>query len=155
MPGLIVLDAVPEMCSTAWCGQTKQNVMKPGNTIYRGVFFPLLRGMKRKLFNWTKQDKTCTFSRQSFFSSCVKHKNQQFIQLVLCQLNVGLGGWRKEKGTRPTDVLKKRAWRNLYDEINKWCQKKKRKWKKREKREEIKLYIYIAGKCVNKQYTLR
>ena len=28
-----------------------------------------------------------------------------------------LGGWRKEKGTRLTDVKKKRAWRMEYDAL--------------------------------------
>ena len=30
-----------------------------------------------------------------------KKKGKQFIQLILCQLDVG--GWRKEKGTRLTE----------------------------------------------------
>ena len=34
-------------------------------------------------------------------------KNKPLIQLILCHLDVG--GWRKEKGTRLTDVIKKRA----------------------------------------------
>ena len=33
--------------------------------------------------------------------------NKQLIQLILCQLDVG--GWRKEKATRLTEVIKKRA----------------------------------------------
>ena len=33
--------------------------------------------IKRTLFNWTKQDKTCTFSRKSSFSSYVQHKNRK------------------------------------------------------------------------------
>ena len=45
VPSLIVLDTVAEMCSTVCCGQTKQSVMKPGNEIYRGAFFYLLRRM--------------------------------------------------------------------------------------------------------------
>ena len=32
---------------------------------------------------------------------------KQLMQLILCQLDVG--GWRKEKGTRLTDVIKKRV----------------------------------------------
>ena len=61
--------------------------------------------IKRALFNWTKQDKTCKFSRKCSFPSYVQHKNRkktQLIQLILCQLDVG--GWRKEKGTRLTIV---------------------------------------------------
>ena len=42
-----------------------------------------------------------------------KQKNKQLIQLILCQLE--MGGWQKEKGTRLTDVITKRAWRNWYD----------------------------------------
>ena len=34
--------------------------------------------IKRTLFNWTKQNKTCKFSRKSSFSSYVQHKNKQF-----------------------------------------------------------------------------
>ena len=33
--------------------------------------------------------------------------NKQLIQLILCQLDVG--GWRKEKATRLTEAIKKRA----------------------------------------------
>ena len=36
-----------------------------------------------------------------------KQKNKQLIQLILRRLDVG--GWRKEKGTRLTDVMKKKA----------------------------------------------
>ena len=46
--------------------------------------------IKRTLVDWTKQDKTCTFSRKSSFSSYVqqqKQKNKQLIQLILCQLD--------------------------------------------------------------------
>ena len=55
--------------------------------------------IKRTLFNWTKPDKTCKFSR-SPFSSYVQHINKQLIQLISCQLDAG--GWRKEQGTRLT-----------------------------------------------------
>ena len=41
----------------------------------------------KNAFNWTKQDKTCKFSRKSSFSSYVQHKNRrrqtQLIQLIL------------------------------------------------------------------------
>ena len=37
-------------------------------------------------FNWTKQDKTCKFSRKSSFSGYVQHKNKRIIQLILGQL---------------------------------------------------------------------
>ena len=36
-----------------------------------------LKKLKRTLFNSTKQDKTCKFSRNTSFSSCVQHKNKQ------------------------------------------------------------------------------
>ena len=51
-------------------------------------------------FQQTKQEKTCTFSRKSSFSSYVQHKNRKnkrLIQFILCRLDVG--GLRKEKGT--------------------------------------------------------
>ena len=35
------------------------------------------REIKRTIFNWTKQDKTCKFSRKSSFSSYVQHKNRK------------------------------------------------------------------------------
>ena len=41
--------------------------------------------IKRTLFNWTKRNKTCTFSRKSSFSSQVQNKNKQFIQFISCQ----------------------------------------------------------------------
>ena len=45
--------------------------------------------IKRTIFNRTKQDKTCKFSRKSSFSSYVQHKKKtQLIQLILCQLDV-------------------------------------------------------------------
>ena len=63
--------------------------------------------IKRTLFNWTKQDKTCKFSRKSSFSSYVQHKNRRkkkrLIQLILCQLDVA--GWQKEQGTGLTLLL--------------------------------------------------
>ena len=46
--------------------------------------------IKRTLLNWTKQDKTWTFSKKSAFSSYVQDKNRkykQLIQLILCQLD--------------------------------------------------------------------
>ena len=62
--------------------------------------------IKRTLFNWTKQNKTCI----NFYASYVQHKNRrrkkhtkQLLQLILCQLDVG--GWRKEKVMRLTDSI--------------------------------------------------
>ena len=41
--------------------------------------------IKRTLFNWTKQDKTCKFSRKSSFPSYVQHKNsRKKIRLLNC-----------------------------------------------------------------------
>ena len=39
--------------------------------------------IQRTLFNWTKQDKTCIFSRRSFFQATynIKTKNKQLIQV--------------------------------------------------------------------------
>ena len=59
------------------------------------------RRLKRTLFNWTKQDKTCTFSRKSSFSklhTIEKQKNKLSIHLAYVSLI--LDGWQKEKGTR-------------------------------------------------------
>ena len=49
------------------------------------------------------------FEEVLFFKLCTKEKqkNKQLIQLILCQLDVGW--WRKEKGTRLTDVKKKKS----------------------------------------------
>ena len=41
---------------------------------------------------------------QATYSIKKKQKNKQLIQLILCQLDVG--GWRKEKGKKLTDVIK-------------------------------------------------
>ena len=38
---------------------------------------PNTQEIKRTLINWTKQDKTCQFSRKSSFSSYVEHKNRK------------------------------------------------------------------------------
>ena len=38
--------------------------------------------LKRTLFDWTKQDKTCEFSRKSSFPSNRQHKNKQLIDLA-------------------------------------------------------------------------
>ena len=55
---------------------------------------------KRTLFNSTKLDKTCTFSRKSSFSSYVKHENRKTNN----QFNFSSVGWMWEAGGR------KRAW---------------------------------------------
>ena len=39
--------------------------------------------LKRMLFNWTKQDKTCNFSRESSFSSYVQHKKAKSFNFFL------------------------------------------------------------------------
>ena len=44
------------------------------------------------LFNWTKQDKTCQFSRKSSFSKAtysIKTEKQTISSLSLCQFDVG------------------------------------------------------------------
>ena len=86
--------------------------------------------IKRTLFILTKQDKMCTFSRKSSFFSQptynIKQKKKerpppsphaQLIQLILCQLDVG--DWRKEKGTRLTDV--KRTSKRTSSKICTFC----------------------------------
>ena len=53
------------------------------------------------LFDWTKQDKMCKFSRKSSISklhTALKQKNKQSIHSAYVSLM--LGCWRKEKGTR-------------------------------------------------------
>ena len=59
----------------------KQTNKKPETELTAGVLKkkeerpkPYKR-LKRTLFNWTKQDETCKFSRKSSFSSYVQHKN--------------------------------------------------------------------------------
>ena len=47
--------------------------------------------MKRTLFNWTKQDKTCKFSRKSSFSSYVQHKNRRKKNSSTYLVSVGCG----------------------------------------------------------------
>ena len=60
--------------------------------------------IKRTFFNWTKQDKTGKFSRRPVFQATynIKAEKQTIDSIFLCQLDVV--GWRKEKGTRQTDV---------------------------------------------------
>ena len=53
------------------------------------------REIKRTLFNWTKQDKTCKFSRKSSFSSSIQHKNRKTNNSTYFVSDVG--GWQKEK----------------------------------------------------------
>ena len=50
--------------------------------------------LKRKLFNWRKHDKMCTFLRKSSFSSYIQQKNKQLIYLV----SVGCGRLAEGKG---------------------------------------------------------
>ena len=55
--------------------------------------------IKRTVFNWTKMGKTCKISRKSSFQASYNIETEkQFIQLILCQLDVG--SWRTEQGTR-------------------------------------------------------
>ena len=42
--------------------------------------------IKRTLFSWTKQDKTCKFSRKSSFSSYVQQKNRQVTHTFSCNI---------------------------------------------------------------------
>ena len=49
--------------------------------------------LKRTLFNWTKQDKTCEFSRKSFLSklrTTLKKKRKTINSLSLCQFDAGM-----------------------------------------------------------------
>ena len=41
------------------------------------TFIQNTQEIKRTLFNWMKQDKTCKFSRKSSFSSYVQQKNRK------------------------------------------------------------------------------
>ena len=91
----------------------------------------------------------CKFWRKSSVSSVVHRKTKQLIQLILCQMDVG--GWLKEKGTRVTDVIKKRAWRKLYHAVKRWRQRKKNEEQKEAGGNRT---INIAGKSVNKQYAI-
>ena len=60
-------------------------------------------------------------------------------------VSVGYGRLAEGKGTRLTDVIKKRAWRKLYDAINRLCLKKKNI--EEEKEAGGNRRIDIAGKC--------
>ena len=46
---------------------------------FTGHDFLYTQEIKRMLFNWMKQDKTCKFSRKSSFLSYVQHKNRKTI----------------------------------------------------------------------------
>ena len=63
--------------------------------------------LKRTLFNWAKQDKTCTFSRKSSFSNYIQQKNRKANNtLRLYQLDAG----RLTEGKgHETDVTCKRG----------------------------------------------
>ena len=52
--------------------------------------------IKRTLFNWTKLDKTCTFSRKSSFSSYVQHKNWKTNN----EFNLSCVSWMWKAGRR-------------------------------------------------------
>ena len=60
--------------------------------------------VKRTLFNWTKQDKTCKFSRKSSFSSYVQHKNRQKKKSSIYLVSVGCGRLAEGKG-HETDLV--------------------------------------------------
>ena len=48
---------------------------------------PNTQEIKRTLFNWTKQDETCKFSRKSSFSSYVQYNRKLLNQLIMCQFH--------------------------------------------------------------------
>ena len=59
-------------------------VKNKSNSLKRYIFYILnTRDIKRMLFNWTKQDKTCKFLRKSSFSSYVQQKNKKNKQFSL------------------------------------------------------------------------
>ena len=87
--------------------------------------------LKITLFNWTKQDKTCKFSRKSSFSSYVQHKNRRKQQqqktinwLNLCQLDVRRLAERKGRETRKEKGISLACMSNHH--INKPCKKTKK-----------------------------
>ena len=67
------------------------------------------RTLKKKKLAETRQN-IHIFEEVLFFklrTTTTTTTEEQTIQIILCQLNVG--GWRKETGTRLTDVVRKRA----------------------------------------------
>ena len=92
------------------------------------------------LFNQTKQDKTCKFSRKTFFTSYVqpkeKKKNKQLMQLILCQLDVG--GWRKEEDTRLTVKKNKQLIQFIL------CQLDVGGW---QKEKDTRLFVFLLFLC--------
>ena len=66
-----------------------------------------IRGWRKRFSNWTKQDKTCEFSRKSSFSKLrTKHgqkkKKKQLIHLAFVRLM--LGCWRKYCPIKPRSL---------------------------------------------------
>ena len=51
--------------------------------------------LKRTLFNWMKQDKTCKFLRKSSFSSFVLHKNKQLVHLACFSVFLLYIAWKR------------------------------------------------------------
>ena len=65
-------------------------------TMLRWLLIQNTQEIKRTLFNWTKQDKTCKFSRKSSFSSYVQHKNRKINNIF----NLSCVSWMWEAGGR-------------------------------------------------------
>ena len=57
--------------------QEEQKVAVVGYKKIRNREIQNTQEIKRTLFNWTKQDKTCKFSSKSSFSSYIQHKNRK------------------------------------------------------------------------------
>ena len=60
--------------------------------------------IKRALFNWTKQDKTCKFSRKSSCSSYVQCNWKQLNQRILCQSDESIQVCYMENRADPLEV---------------------------------------------------
>ena len=77
---------------------TKNRPGKSVKTVFDSGQIQNTQQIKRTLFDWTKQDKTCTFSRKSSFSSYVQHKNWKQTINSTNLVSVGCGRLAEEKG---------------------------------------------------------
>ena len=60
--------------------------------------------IKRTLFDWTKQDKTCTFLKKSSFSSYVQYIKNRKTNNSTYLVSVGCGRLAEGKGTKAVQV---------------------------------------------------
>ena len=63
------------------------------------------KSLRRTLFNWTKQDKTCEFSKSSFSKLRPTYKQKIKQAIHLAYVSLMLGGWRNPPTSRITLTL--------------------------------------------------